>query len=418
MTLINSNEPDSSNIGNIPVGLYFYFISKNDTYDANYLGYAPTIESVTYNPFISRDDLDLYVNNFDVDRYGRPNNTIPKCYRIANNPTINKELLDRTNFPHRIEFPDDYEPKMYCFPYRYYLITDYINPPLLIKPELVENPNNPNRVIVKVTTSPLSQEGKFSLYVEGYKKDMIGNLEGMVNNSSLMLPVASSAYAQFLATSANSFNTNISNALLENDMSLRHGLDSSKLNRNKEIVGSVLGGVGDLLSKNVGGFIQRGVNTAFSMEEYNMTTNQMRESSGLKENIVNSTAQAKVSDMLSTPKTLKSAGNDTLFNLTNSRQKVDLIEFRPTIPYRNRIEAYFKRYGYSQNRYGLINFKTRTHFNFVKTHICNISSSVVPHRHIEQIKQIFNSGITFWHVDNGSQIGNYNQHNREVYLNV
>lgn len=411
MAIIWENENDSSVIDNIPIGLYYYFIDKTMTYDMNYVGYVPTIESVTFNPFISKDDLMLVGNNFDTDKFGKPNNTIPKCYRIVNNPIIEKELHSMKVFPHRIEFPNDYEPKLYSYPFRYYLVTDYINPPLLIKPELISNNNN---LVLKVITAPLSQSGKYNLFVYGYKGDSNGNLEGIVNNTSLMLPVASSVYSNFLATSSASFNKGIENSLLENDMSLRQGSEANELRKWSGITNNALGGVGDVISGNLGNLISRGVSGVYGYKESEMNQKHLQDSTRLKENVINSMASAKVSDMLSTPKALKTCGNDTLFNLINSRQKIDIIEYRPTEIYQDRIEEYFKRYGYSLNKYDYINFRSRTHFNFIKTHICNIVSETVPHTHINEIKEIFNSGITFWHVEKGIEIGDYSTHNREV----
>jgi len=83
MAIINANEPDSSNLSNLPVGLYYYYIDKSKLDESNYLGWTSTIESVTFNPFIEEDDLSLYRANFDTDRYGKQMGTIPNCYRIA-----------------------------------------------------------------------------------------------------------------------------------------------------------------------------------------------------------------------------------------------------------------------------------------------------------------------------------------------
>ena len=33
---------------------------------------------------------------------------------------------------------------------------------------------------------------------------------------------------------------------------------------------------------------------------------------------------------------------------------------------------------------------------------------------LEEIKEIFNKGVTIWHVDNGAEVGNYKVKNMEV----
>ena len=412
MSISYRNEPDSTNVDNFPVGLYYYFIAKSKIYDGNYLGYAPTIETVTYNPFIDEQDLDLICANFDTDRFGKPSTGIPKCYRIWSSDKIEKLLGEIDLFPTRSEMGHDYEPKLMCYPFRYFIVTDYINPPLLIKPELVYG--SENKIRVKVITAPLSQEGKYNIFVENYKLDKVGNLEGIVNNSALMLPVASSAYAQFLATNASSFNQGVINSLMENDVTLKQGQNSALLNYQQTQISNLMGGIGNLLSLNFDGVAGNIANGIFANKQYDLTTSQMQETAVLKEQQINATYNAKISDMINTPRTLKTCGNDTLFNLVNAEQKVDIIEFRPHYSYMQRIQRYFNRYGYAINDYDKINFKSRRYFNYIKTQICNIGTTRVPHKDIQAIKDILNSGITFWHIDNGAEVGNYEVENEEV----
>ena len=310
MSITSGNERDSTNIGNIAIGLYYYFVDKNKINEANYLGYAPSIESISYNPFINESDLSLNLANFDVDRFGTPSGGIPKCYRIMSNPKIVKTLGEIQLFPNKADKGDYYEPKMSCYPFRYFLVTDYYNPPLLIKPELVHGSDNKLRI--KVKTAPCSQESKYNIFVENYKKDGDGNLEGNVNNSSLMLPVASSAYAQFLATSSSSFNQNVINSLIENDTTLRQGQNTALLNYQHQMASTVMGGIGNLLSLNFGGLASNVANGIFANKQHELNISQMNETSQMKEQQINSMYNAKVSDMLSTPRSLKTCGNDSI----------------------------------------------------------------------------------------------------------
>lgn len=412
MAITTGNERDSTNIGNIAVGLYYYFIDKNKINEANYLGYAPSIESISYNPFINEADLNLNLANFDTDRFGTPSTGIPKCYRVMSNPKIIKSLGEIKLFPNKGEKGQYYEPKMSCYPFRYFLITDYYNPPLLIKPELVYGDDNVLRV--KVKTAPCSQESKYNIFVENYKRDIDGNLEGNVNNSSLMLPVSSSAYSQFLATSSASFNQNVINSLIENDTTLRQGQNSAVLNYQQQMTSNVMGGIGNLIGLNFGGLAGNIANGIFANKQHSLAMNQMQETSQMKEQQINSMYNAKISDMLSTPRSLKTCGNDSIFNLINSYQKIDIIEYEPMEIYKQKIQTYFNKYGYCILKDDRINFISRRYFNYIKTINCNIGSARVPYKDIEEIKNIFNSGITFWHIDNGAKIGDYSVNNEEV----
>lgn len=414
MAIINANEPDSSNLSNLPVGLYYYYVDKSKLDEANYLGWVSTIESVTYNPFLEEQDLSLIKSNFDVDKYGQPTGNIPKCYRIVTNNIIEKILSEIKLFPLKDEIPMLDEIKMYLYPYRYYIITDYFNSPLLIKPQLVDVSGSNNKMIIKVVTAPISQSGKYNIFVDGYKNDKYGNLEGIINNTSLMLPVSSSAYSQFLATSSASFTQGNINAMLENDVTLKQGLQNNQFDFYKNMINTGVGMASNLVTGNIGGIISSAVNGGLGLAENIINEGQIKENHALKENAIASMTTAKISDMLTTPRAIKTSGNDTIFNLVNARNKIDVIEYGLEPVQTSRLREYFKRYGYKQNRYISIKLNQRKFHTFIKTTICNITGSKIPHADLIEIKDIFNSGITFWNMDNNPKIGYYFTDNKEV----
>lgn len=236
---------------------------------------------------------------------------------------------------------------------------------MLIKPERIED-NDTNEFKVKVKTTAISSESKYNIYVENYKYDDDGNLEGMCNSTALMLPVTSSAYSQFLATSASSFNQSVTNALLENDLTLKHNTQSNNLNFAQNTFGTALNIAGSLLSGNVGGILGGANNLAFGFLQNDLANRQANENSQLNEHNIISMKNAKVNDMLTTPNSIKTAGNDTLFNLINSNQRVDLLEYRCNVQQMSKAQEYFKRYGYKVNGYDFINLTCRKHYNYVK----------------------------------------------------
>lgn len=408
MPIINAKDSDSTIINDIPTGLYYYYIPVGEVQKASYLGFATTVESVTYNPFLDLENVTITETTFDTERYGTPDSTIPKCYRLLSNTKVSK-LLGSINLYENLD--KDIETKMLIYPYRYFIITDYINQALLIKPQLLKN----GKIEVQVMTTPLTLEGKYNINVKGYKNDNIGNLEGMTNNTSFMLPVTSSAYSQFLATSSASYNQGIANTLLENDVTLRQGLNTAKLNYEQQQTSNIMNGIGSLLSLNLGGLLSSGANSMYANKQYNNLIANAQENANIKENAIISMANAKVSDMINTPNSLKTSGNDTLYNLELSQRKIDIIEYVPTPTMKRRLKNYFKRYGYAINDYRTMDLESRKYFNFIKTNVCNISSNTVPHKYIEELKEIFNKGVTIWHVDNGAEVGNYNVENMEVY---
>ena len=434
MSTVVGNESQSSTLSTLPLGFYYYLIPRNKINSATYLGFVNTIQSLTFNPFIEEGDINSIVEcTFNSDKYGIPDGGIPKCYRIQSFDNIEKEIgiielfKTKDNYYDRVPFP--YDPKLEMFPFSYYLVTDYINPPILIKPQLVEV--NDNRLRVRISTTPLSAESKYNLFVYGYKGDYEGNLEGMTNTTPLMLPVTSSIYSQFISSSMASFTQGNINAMLENDKTLHQGLASNSLqyniNRAQNNMNLMNGGwnaIGNLLSGNFGGALQGafgtganyGLNNKINDMQSQLTQKQLTENTKLTEYEINSMAQAKISDMINTPNSIKTAGNDTIFNLVNSNQKIDIIKYEPTIKVKRRISMYFERYGYKYNTYDKLSkfINNRKFYNFVKTSSCNIATAKVPLIHLEEIKEIFNRGTTIWHIDRGAEPLNYDVKNMEV----
>lgn len=418
MSIVSGNDIESSIMGNIPVGLYYYCIPREKISSATYLGFVDTIQSLTYNPFVEVDDMSTIIEcSFDSDRYGSPKGGIPKCYRMSGFDTIDKQLYELNTFPDNDNGLPTFEPKLYTFPFRYFMVTDYMNTPLVVKPELCEN----KTLKLRVKATNIATESKYNLYVNGYKGDYNGNLNGIVNNSPLMLPVLSSAYSQFLATSSASFNQGNINAMLENDLSLKQGLATNSLNYRQNTtnnymqgISSGLGAIASLFSLNFGGVVngamgvvQSGINQHFNTLSNNLNNSQLKEQNKLSNFEVSSMANAKTTDLINTPNSIKTTGNDTLFNLVNSNRKIDIIEFGLDFRYKHRIYDYFVKYGYKVNNWEKINVNSRRYFNFIKTNTCNIVGDEIPHEYLEEIKDIFNRGVTIWHVDNGANVGDY-----------
>lgn len=76
--------------------------------------------------------------------------------------------------------------------------------------------------------------------------------------------------------------------------------------------------------------------------------------------------------------------------------------------YARAIDQYFSMYGYSINEVKIPNITGRTNWNFVKTIGANIQGDI-PENDINEIKSIFNNGVTLWH--NPSSYLDYSQNN-------
>lgn len=63
------------------------------------------------------------------------------------------------------------------------------------------------------------------------------------------------------------------------------------------------------------------------------------------------------------------------------------------------IDDFFSMYGYKVNEVKIPNVTGRTNWNYVKTIDANILGDI-PQEDMQKLKDIFNSGVTFWHNPN------------------
>ena len=75
------------------------------------------------------------------------------------------------------------------------------------------------------------------------------------------------------------------------------------------------------------------------------------------------------------------------------------------------IDDYFSMYGYKVNSLKIPNVTGRTNWNYVKTIGCNFEGNI-PQGDLNEIKNMFNTGVTFWH--NPSTYLDYSQTNTIV----
>lgn len=75
------------------------------------------------------------------------------------------------------------------------------------------------------------------------------------------------------------------------------------------------------------------------------------------------------------------------------------------------IDGWFSMFGYKVNTVKIPNVQGRTNWNFVKTIGCYIEANI-PQEDLNEIKGMFDAGITFWH--NPSTFGDYSQSNTIV----
>lgn len=106
-------------------------------------------------------------------------------------------------------------------------------------------------------------------------------------------------------------------------------------------------------------------------------------------------------------------GNTNSGDVTFSTNKMDIPYYKMNIrnEYAKIIDNYFSMYGYKINLLKDVQFNTRTNWNYVKTIDVNIEA-FIPQEDLQDIKNMFNNGITIWH--NPSTFLDYSQNNNII----
>jgi hypothetical protein len=130
---------------------------------------------------------------------------------------------------------------------------------------------------------------------------------------------------------------------------------------------------------------------------------------GLAQSVAQQAQQIREAKM--TPDSAK--GNTNTGDLNYSVGKNCFTAYKMTIKaeYAKIVDDYFTQFGYKVNSLKVPNITGRTNWNYVKTHGCNIIGDV-PQTDLDEIKGLFNRGVTIWH--NPSTFLDYSQNNAIV----
>jgi hypothetical protein len=96
-------------------------------------------------------------------------------------------------------------------------------------------------------------------------------------------------------------------------------------------------------------------------------------------------------------------GGNTNYDYGNGIYGLFIIKKQIKAEYIRKLEHFFNMFGYKINEVKLPNFHTRQYWNYVQTSSCIITGNF-NHEDLNELKSVFDNGITFWHTDD---IGNY-----------
>lgn len=181
-----------------------------------------------------------------------------------------------------------------------------------------------------------------------------------------------------------------------------------------DMMGNIIGGVGNLLSFNLGGLasniiggMQGTANHGFNMRDIGINAQSNR--GNWQYDIKTINAQVEKQSMMPDTGALSSS-NATLLGYNYFGDSC-FTKFSIKYEYAIRIDQYFDMFGYQTNRVKIPNLTGRENWNYVKTINANIEGKI-PLPDLLELKNIFDSGVTLWH--NPKTLYNYHAQNRIV----
>lgn len=257
-----------------------------------------------------------------------------------------------------MQTPNKYTPvnnKLLCYPYCYYLVSDGANGSAIYNPELFYNKKfqaTVSGVISAGASVRLIPEYYKGLHAGANARTNCNNIEGLNMGKLPLLNWVTDSYTAWL-----------------NENALNIGIGKTK--SYTDIASSIL-------SLDLGGTLDNIMNAG----TYSMQVSH----------------QKHIADM--TP--LQLGGNSNSGDVSASLMLIDFSVYSMTIKpeYAKKIDGLFYMYGYCVNEMKSIDINTRKKFNYIKTIGMNIKGDTVPQIYIQDIKDMFNTGVSFWHDPN------------------
>lgn len=280
------------------------------------------------------------------------------------------------------QFDHKGESKLLMSPYSIIQATDFKGNTIDYKPEYFR-------------TKRLSLEFKGSLGVSnkttanpvGYNRGTSGTLnertsleEALINNTPSDIPIKTDNLAAFLQGNRNSLETQKSSIVWNGQMNA---------------VSGIAGVIGSASRGNVEGALGGAVNTI----------------QGAGNSVLQLEAlQSKQQDIANIPPQIAKMGSNTAYDYGHGYNGVFFMKKQIKPEYRERIANFFNMYGYKTLLTKIPNFHTRRYWNYVQTVSCVILGNL-NNEDLNELKSIFDNGITLWHTDN---VGDYSLNNEVI----
>ena len=302
---------------------------------------------------------------------------------VLNVKKIEKFVAKTTNISNGVydNYTTTSESKLLMYPYTVLILDNFKGSRVIYKNEYI------NSQTIKITTKgSLGVTNKVSYGIDKYSSNVdniaLNNEYALFDTSSNDIPILNDMLSAFLQGNKNS---------IENQKS------SVAFNGAMNTISSGLGMMGNLPTNptalvNPFSIAQGGVNIAQG------AGNTVLQLQGI---------EAKQQDIANTPPQITKMGSNTPYDFGNGYSGVWVIKKQIKPEYRKILENFFNMFGYKVNLVKTPNFHTRKYWNYVQTANCNITGNF-NNNDLQELKAIFDGGITFWHTDD---VGNYSLKN-------
>lgn len=281
------------------------------------------------------------------------------------------------------------ESKLLMFPYTSVVLSDSKGQQIQVRNEYIKNSNLAVRVRGSIGTS-----NKVAYAIDDYLMDSNSSNSkinemaySVISNEANDVPIITDLLSAYLQGNKNMIASQKSQINFNMKMDDYQGIGSMVANAPSNLATLPFGGANNIVQEGLGNLQRRG-NQQIALQ-----------------NIMN-----KQKDISNVPPSVSGLGSNAYFDYGNGINGVYVIKKQIKQEYIDRLEDFFGMFGYKINRVQQPNFKSREHFNYIKTQGITIQGSL-PQNDLNTIKSIFDNGVTVWHTED---IGNYSLTNSEV----
>lgn len=286
---------------------------------------------------------------------------------------------------------DTYMPKnkkLFQYPYNYCVVTSYQGDHLTLKYEYSDNSDHSITVGYKGIAVPVPS---LKVYAKNYKH--------LIDNYSESYEVSGFPQGAWINDAFQAYmiqNQPIFNGMVDR-LNYTNNANVNAAQRN--LGGKLLSAIPSALSANFGA-----ITDSYNMVNSTLSTEQAIDVSQF--NLVSSiNSQILSRDLV--PPSMRGTTNSPIINTVIGINNVDCYRMSVSRKMAKVIDDYFSTFGYCIREIKIPNTNNRSTWNYVKTIGCSLKGNVMQDE-LEQLRAIFDRGVTLWHTND---VGNYSLSN-------